>query len=103
VRAVTAAKLYLTGQAPSVAAAALSCGSCIAYVQAALVLLKSENVAMLERVLCGQVPLLVAAKQLKQVAALVDAYRAAAAVDRVAFARAVGPTVLFDDTLVPAI
>jgi hypothetical protein len=103
VRATTAAKLYLAGQVPSVAAAALGCGAYVAYTRAAVILLQSENATMLERVLRGHIPLSTAAQQLKQVAALVDAYRAAAAVERVAFARAVGPTVLFDNMLVPAI
>ena len=102
VRATTAAKLYLAGQVPSVAAAALGCGACVAYTRAAVILLQSENATMLERVLRGHTPISTAAQQLKQVAALVDAYRTAAAADRVAFAKTIGPTTLFDTALVPA-
>jgi hypothetical protein len=102
-RGVTAAHGYLNGQFSSLATAALHCGSCHAYVQAALILLRSENATILERVLRGQVPLLAAAKQMKRVADLVDAYRTAGAADRVAFAKAIGPTALFDSALVPAI
>jgi hypothetical protein len=58
---------------------------------------------MLERVTRGQVPLPVAAKQVKQVADLVSAYRLASSAARVAFARTIGPTTLFDSALVPAI
>src|SRR5262245_11974131 len=103
VRAVTAAGLYLDHRLPSLAATALGCGSCVTYVQAALILIKSENATVLERALRGQMPLQAAAKQVKQVADLVAAYRKANAADRVAFAKAIGPTALFDSALVPAI
>ena len=102
-RATTAARIYLDGRASSLTAAALGCGSSRTYVQAAVVLLQSENLVMLERVLRGNVPLLVAAKQLKQIAALVDAYRAAGAADRVEFARTIGPTTLFDGAVALAL
>src|SRR5215831_988660 len=62
-RATTAAQIYLDGKTSSLAAAALRCGSCRTYVQAALILLRSENVTMLERVLHGHLPLQAAAKQ----------------------------------------
>jgi hypothetical protein len=58
---------------------------------------------MLERALHGQMPLLVAAKQMKRVADLVDAYRTAGAADRVAFAKAIGPAVLFDGAVALAL
>src|SRR5262245_11762840 len=103
VRALTAAALYGDGQVPSLAAAALGCGSCVTYVQAALILLRSENVTMLERAVHGQIPLCKAARQIKRVAALVNAYRTAGAADRVVFAKTIGPTTLFDSALVPAI
>jgi hypothetical protein len=102
-RALTAAQLYLDGKVPNLTAAALCCGSCRPYVKAAIVLLRSENSVMLERVRRGHIPLLAAAKQVKQVAALVDAYRSAGAADRVMFAKAIGPTTLFDSALVPAL
>jgi hypothetical protein len=85
------------------ATAALCCGSNVAYVRAAIALLKSENTTLLEHALCGQAPLVSTAKQVKQVAALVEAYRTATAADRVAFAKTIGPTTLFDSALVPAI
>jgi iron only hydrogenase large subunit-like protein len=100
---VTAAGLYLDNLVPSLAVAALCCGSCITYIQAAIILLQSENETMLERALRGRMPLVAAAKQVKQVANLVTAYRTASATDRVAFAKTVGPTALFDSTLAPAI
>jgi hypothetical protein len=102
-RALIAAQFYLDHRFPSLAVAALCHGSCVAYVRAAVTLLKSENLVLLERVLRGHIPLLAAAKQVKQVAALVDAYRTAGAADRVMFAKLIGPTTLFDSALVPAL
>jgi len=102
-RALTAAQFYLDHRFPSLAVAALCHSSCVAYVRAAVTLLKSENLVLLERVLRGHIPLLAAAKQVKQVAALVDAYRTAGAADRVMFAKLIGPTTLFDSALVPAL
>jgi hypothetical protein len=102
-RAVTAAHGYLNGQFSSLATAALYCGSCRAYVRAATVLLRAENLVMVEQVSRGQMPLLAAARQLKQIANLVNAYRTAGAADRVAFAKTIGPTTLFDSALVPAL
>ena len=102
-RALIAAQLYLDGKVPNLTAAALSCGSCVVYVRAAVTLIQSENLVLLERVRRGHIPLLAAAKQVKQVAALVDAYRSAGAADRVMFAKAIGPTTLFDSALVPAL
>lgn len=102
-RAITGAKLYVQGGVPTIKAAATATGSCPPYVQAAITLLQSDNVTLTNEVLTGHVGLLEAARQVKHVARLVMAYRKASSADRVAFARAIGPTVLFDDTLVPAI
>jgi hypothetical protein len=102
VRAVTGARLYLDGRM-DLATAAMSCGSCVAYVRAAVSLLASENTTMLEQALRGQMPLLVAAEQMKRIAKLVNAYRAASAADRVMFARVIGPTTLFDGAVALAL
>jgi hypothetical protein len=103
VRAVNGARGFLDHRFSNLATAALCCGSCASYIRAAIVLLKSENAVMLERALRGEIPLLAAAAQTQRIAKLVNAYRAASAADRVAFARTVGPTTLFDSTLVPAL
>ena len=56
------------------------------------------------RVLRGYIPLMEAARQVEQIAALVRAYRVASTADCIEFVKAVGdPTVLFDTVLVPAI
>jgi hypothetical protein len=96
-RAVTAARLYLSGTIPNLVEAAESCGSNVAYVRAAIVLLRSENSTLLDRVLRGHVPLLAAASQVERLVNLIAAYRAADVKDHVAFARAAGPERLFDE------
>src|SRR5262249_17963672 len=74
IRAVTAAQIHLEHNKP-LAAAALCCGSNPHYVRAATIVLQSEDKALLHRVLYGDVSLLAAAKQVRQVAELVAAYR----------------------------
>jgi aminoglycoside phosphotransferase family enzyme len=103
VRAFTAATLYLENRRPSLTAAAECCGSNPQYVEALVTLIKSENTSLLKEVLAGRVVVLAAAKQTKRLAKLVAAYRTASVSDRVAFAKAVGPTTLFDNTLAPAL
>jgi len=95
-RALTAARLHLQGQAPSLAAAAAMCGSCLTYTRAAATLWKSENSTILNEVLAGRMPLLAAAHQVQRVADLVASYRAAQAPDRIAFVKAAGTDKLFD-------
>jgi len=102
-RAITAAGLYRAGSIPSLSKAATACGSNAAYVAAAILLIASENTTVLNRVLAGHVPLLAAAREIKRLAELVAAYRKASAADRVQFARAIGPSALFDNSLVPAL
>lgn len=102
-RAMTAADLYQQGEASSLVEAAEYSGSNVAYVRAMLTLNKTENLSLLVDVLAGELPLLVAAKQVAQLGRLVDAYRKASAADRVAFANAVGVGALWDETIAPAI
>src|SRR5262245_1412326 len=102
-RAVTAAGLYIDGGLPSLRTAAESCGSNVGYVQAATWLLRSENPDLLNKVLAGHVPVLTAAAQVRRLAQLVDAYRAATSVDRVQFVRAIGATEVFEEAVSPAV
>jgi hypothetical protein len=102
-RALTAAKLYRRGDAATLAEAAESSGSCVAYVRAMLTLCAAENSELLARVLQGSVSLLEAAAQVERVVKLVDAYRAASATDRVQAVRIIGPAHLFDTALVPSL
>jgi hypothetical protein len=75
----------------NLAMAAMSCGSNVPYVAAMLVLISSENAALIERVLVGEVSILTAAREVKRLATLVAAYRAADPADHVAFAQTIAP------------
>jgi len=83
--------------------AAESCGSNVAYVRAAIALVRSENQTLINTVIRGFVPILTAAKQVQQLGQLIAAYRSATVPDRIAFAKVVGPTTLFDTMLAPAV
>jgi hypothetical protein len=62
-RAFTAARLYLAKSIPTLAEAAVSCGSNIQYVRAAIAVLQSESFMLRGEVVTGETPLLVAANQ----------------------------------------
>jgi hypothetical protein len=96
-RAVTAARLYLSGAIPNLFKAAESCGSNGKYVCAAIIVLRSENSVLLDRVLRGHIPLLAAANQVRRVVDLVAAYRAADEKDHIASFRTLGPERVFDE------
>jgi hypothetical protein len=102
-RALTGAKLYLNGEVPTLEAAAVSCGSNGTYITAMITVVKAESSAMLMNVLAGIVPLLTAAKQLKQVAKLVAAYRGASANERVTFGKTIGVDAVWDNVVSPAL
>jgi hypothetical protein len=101
-RAITAARLHLK-HGMKVKMAARACGSNTGYVTAAAILLRSENSTLIEKVLHGDVSILDAAHEVQRLGDLVAAYRQASASDHVAFAKAIGPTCLFDSSLVPAL
>ena len=102
-RAFTAAELRLSGRIKSLAEAAVSCGSNSAYVAGAITILHAEDAQLRERVLTGKVSLMTAARSATGTAKLVAAWRTASAADRVALARTVGPSTLFDHALAPAL
>jgi hypothetical protein len=101
-RAVTAARLYLSGTVPNLAKAAVSCGSNVCYVRAAIAVLRSENAELLDFVVHGRVSLLAAARQVEPLVNLIDAYRAANQKDRVASFRTLGPERVFDEIVLAA-
>jgi hypothetical protein len=101
-RAITAARLYLSGQIPNLHKAAESCGSNVKYVLAAIVVLRSENAALLDHVLRGHIALLDAASQVRRLVELTAAYRATDVNDHVASFRALGPDRVFDEVVMAA-
>jgi hypothetical protein len=102
-RAITAAKLYLRGEFPSIAIAAESCGANTTYVQAAMVLIRAGNKNVLDGVLHGHLPLLGAAEELRGMVDLVEAYRRARQQDLARAARVDGAENLFTTMVEPAI
>jgi hypothetical protein len=103
VRAITAARLYASGAVPTLAAAAIACGSSVPYVAAGVTLLKSEDSGLLDRALRGAMPLLVAARGARRVARLISAYRGALSDDLVTFTRTIGVANVWDEIIVPAL
>lgn len=105
-RADTAARILLGRLVEadySLADAARMCGSNVHYVAAAITLIESENISLISMVREGRVPLLDAAASVKKRLALIKAYREASPADRVALARTIGPTVVFDNVVSPAL
>jgi hypothetical protein len=100
---LTAARLYLGGNVRTLTEAAASCGSSVPYVRAAAVLIRAERTVLMQQALVGHVNLLKAAREAQGLARLVQAYRTAAPTDRIAFARVIGPTDLFDNVIAEAI
>jgi predicted ATPase len=96
VRAFTAAQLYLNNTISTLEAAAEACGSNVAYVQAAIILLRADNASLVHDVRCGRVPILQAARKAQRLVNLITAYREAKDPDRVAFARACGTEAIFN-------
>jgi hypothetical protein len=96
VRAFTAARLYINNAVPTLEAAAEACGSNVAYVQAALILMRAENASLVHDVLAGRVSILQAAREAQRLANLITAYREAKDPDRIAFVHACGAEAIFD-------
>jgi hypothetical protein len=104
-RADTAARILLglPVSAGSLAIAARMCGSNVAYVAAAVVLIQAEDASLSTRVRRGHVPLLEAAESVKSRAALIKAFRKAAPADLAALSRTVGVDRVFDSVIAPAL
>jgi hypothetical protein len=102
-KAVTGARGYLTGRFPTLTIAALSCGSHKDSVAAALVILKTEDNALLADVLSGHVPLLSTARSMKHAVELIDAFRQSDTTELQIFGRAIGPERIFDQVVIPTL
>jgi hypothetical protein len=79
-----------------------SCGSTPKYVVAAIILLRSENAVLLDRVLRGHVSILAAASQVRRLVELIAAYKAADAKDHITTFRMLGPDRVFDEVVAAA-
>jgi hypothetical protein len=103
-RAITGAQLY---RAPdyvlTLRESALSCGSGVRYVQAAVTLLEHADPKLIDRVVSGKVNILVAAESVKAEVRLTAALRAASPEVRVAVASRVGVDNLWDTMIAPLV
>jgi len=114
-RAFTAAEIYLAERVPSLAAAALHCGSNVQYVQAAIVLIQDKTAphpqGVQQSILEGRVPLLAAARAARQrqkaervtVEEMVATWRLWTPVQRANFGRTVGVAEIWDDAIASVI
>jgi hypothetical protein len=103
-RGFTAAKLYRAPENElTLGEAALRCGSCLHYVQAALVLFEHADPALIDRVIRGKVNILTAAESVKAEVKLTAAFRAASPQVRIAAAAKIGVDVLWDGMIEPLI
>jgi hypothetical protein len=103
VHAFTAARLYLDGTFATLRAAAQACGANTVYTAAAIIILKTEDETLKIAILRGVVHLPTAAKAMKEVAALVSAYRAAKHSDKYVFARAISVGTVWDEMIAPVL
>ena len=98
VRAFSAGRFYLKGEFNTLAEAAVACGTCVVYVEAAIVLLKRGDQHLINQVLYGRRTILQAAALAKPVVLLVETYKNASSANRTAFHNIVG----IDDLDTPA-
>jgi hypothetical protein len=82
-----AAKVYFAGLAPTLAAAARSCGSNLTYTQASITLVKANDPTLLAQVLSGERSLLGAAREVRPVVTMLSVYGAADEATQVAVFR----------------
>jgi hypothetical protein len=95
-KAIMAAKLYLKGKAKTLQEAADDCGVNVSYVAAAVAVVKFGDLSLEKMVLDGITPLLVAAAWVKPAVQMTEVFKRSSAHQRVMFAQAVRPEVLFD-------
>jgi hypothetical protein len=102
-RAITSGESFLEGKFSTIVRAAYCCGSNAAYVRDAITLLRSEDRALLNRVLAGEVPLEEAAKQVRKLAKVVSGFRAMSPSERALLGRTLGIATVWDELIVPAL
>ena len=103
-RAWTAARLR-SGEPiprPTLTEAAILCGSSVPYIAALELVLQHDDPRLVDQILRGKIPLMVAAGLLRKRGNLVKSFRQASPKDRVDAARVLGPERIFDEVLVPA-
>jgi hypothetical protein len=92
VRAFNAGWFYLKGEYKTLAEAAVACGTCVIYIEAAIILIKRGDQHLIDQVLYGRRSILQAAALAKPVVLLVETYQNASSVNRIEFHNIVGIT-----------
>ena len=87
---------------PTLTEAAILCGS-VPYIAALELVVQYDDPRLIDQILRGKIPLMVAANLLRKRGKLVKAFRKASPKDRVAAARVIGPDRIFDEMLAPAL
>src|SRR5262249_54954448 len=85
VRAFSAGRFYLKGEFKTLAEAAVACGTCVVYIEAAIVLIKYGDQHLINQVLYGRRTILRAAALAKPVVRLVETYKNASSVNQTVF------------------
>jgi hypothetical protein len=104
-RATTAARLYLDGQVPTLAAAAEACGSNCCYVRAAITLLKADP-SLANRAIKGWINLTETAEQVRKIIsvdAAVASWAAWTPSQRREFGRGAGVADVWDYAISPVL
>lgn len=103
-RAFTAAQLYLAPENTfGLTECALRCGSSVAYIRAAIVLLEHADPALIDAVVHGRINILTAAKPIAAEMRLVAAFTAAPPKARAAAGARIGSALLWDDMITPSL
>jgi hypothetical protein len=105
VQALAGARLWLGAPIPlpTQAEAAVMTGSTRTYVQAAAVVIEHGDVTLIARVEAGHESLLQAAERVKNRVKLVRAFRTASPADLKDVGRSIGPELIFDRVVSPAL
>ncbi len=75
----------------------------MAYVRAAITILKADDIRLVRRVLKGHEPLLATAASITNAVALTETFRKASGAERALFGRWAGPAEVFDTAVVTAL
>jgi hypothetical protein len=102
-QALAAARAFIAGTFPTLAAAALAHGSHRNAVAAAVAIVKVDDAGLTHDVLTGQSPLRDAAKSVKNAADLIEAFWKSSSAERRLFGRTVTPEAIFDQVICAAL
>jgi hypothetical protein len=88
---------------PTLVEAAILCGSSVPYIAAVELVMQHDDPRLVDQILRGKIPLLMAADLLRKRTNIVKSFRRGSVEDRIDAARVIGPERIFDEMLVPAL